>query len=535
MFKSHCKQTKMDQSDDEMEFIEEPNEETKDSGSIKDERQIKPEEQLPSYVPPKYEKTPRMCQECSSTNKNLPPDNEEEKKNYDLYLPYFFCPCKDVLVCTLCAMENHQDHSVISLKMVIGYCDSLFNESRSFVTDPNVYKIIPEDLMTKYSDLENQYAYVERKFLNFHNIMILKRYIENVTKEVTNLCTQYIQDCPQNLTENSYKSVAKIEDEMQPCKKLTADGEELNIVISEKKEVLDCEFSVLEVDPSQEKDRIIMEDLRGYKLVKVSKLIMIYDKNHLEDIHKFFNSIHHVSEFILKSRNPSSPIPLDPSTLPIVTKIYSCTYEHYEITGITLSEADMTSLGHAFHKNRNNLTINFTHCSLTSTLLAHYFSPLLTTPRILFLQYLSLPHNNISNTGVSILALTLPYLEYLNVLNLAHNQISDSGAKSLSKTFKYLPRAVQILLSNNKVTKKGLKAFLEHFHYLRSLARFDLSGNLLGEEGVCMAVRRLAGVKKEFVFVVKENGVREMERVREVIEEEEMRSVRVRGSCVVVE
>ena len=184
-------------------------------------------------------------------------------------------------------MGHSQDHTIISLKMVIGYLDSLFNETRPIITNPQTYKLIPVKMLQKYSELENQYALVERKLLNFHNLMLLKRFIEAIWRKISGIGDKFFARCPEGMNQGNFSVVEKIEDEMQPCKRLTADGEELNLIVSDKKEILDWDFSELNVDPHLEKDRIVMNELKGHKLVKISKLNMIYDISYLEEINAF--------------------------------------------------------------------------------------------------------------------------------------------------------------------------------------------------------------------------------------------------------
>lgn len=96
-------------------------------------------------------------------------------------------------------MEKPKNHTVISLKMVIGYCDSLFNETRVFLVNPNLFKALPKKLVQQYTELESQYALVERKDLNFYNILLLKKSIEAVTKEITQVSQKLIQENPENV------------------------------------------------------------------------------------------------------------------------------------------------------------------------------------------------------------------------------------------------------------------------------------------------------------------------------------------------
>jgi hypothetical protein len=250
-------------------------------------------------------------------------------------------------------MEHHSTHTVFSIKMIIGYLDSLFADTRRIMTNAKIYKMVPRMLAERYSELEYQYAYVERVGLNFYNLIYLKRHIETVWKHISVVGEKYAESFPEARNElsgtihvpNDYKSISQNQDSV-------------DLGIKWKKEILDCDFSELELDPQQLKDREVMENLRKYRLVKVSKLSVVYDMEYLVFINSFLACIHHVSEFTLKARDINHPIPLHESTTEAIVKIYGCTYEQFELKGLALNDNDWGALGVAFNKNRNNLTVN---------------------------------------------------------------------------------------------------------------------------------------------------------------------------------
>ena len=278
-----------------------------------------------------------------------------------------------------------------------------------------------------------------------------------------------------------------------------------------------------------------MQDLWRYKLIKVSKICIFYDVKYVKWTTTFMKSIHHVSEFTLMPQSSQEATQIDALTLDHLWDVYNWTFEQFELKNIKLSEEDCSKLGEAFNKNRNNLTLNLKSCCLDDTSIARLFKDLLSKPRILFLQYLSLADNSIKDKGCQIITVCLPYFEYLNVLDLRKNMIGDHGVKSLSKGFKYMPQVVQIYLSDNMVTKKGFNWILSHLHYLKSIVNFDLSNNSLKDDGVEMAVKAVAPMRREILLNVKNNKVKDLERIKDIIEEEENKKARIASIKVLVE
>ena len=488
------------------------------------------------YIPPEYVKTDRKCSDWRSLPENCKNKWILESEISQYLSPTLFCVWDEKLICSYWAIQRHSDHLLMSVKMIIGYIDSLFQESRSIMKNPSIYNIMPDMLKQRYSELEYQYSYVERKELNFYNIMTLKRHIENVTKNVTLVGQKYANSL-RDESENSNCNNTKTNNHSIVSVKNSnlEESKDLNISIKVKKEKLDWDFSELILDPSQLKDREVMDDLWKYRLIKVSKIKLIYTPDYLDCILTFMRSIHHVSEFTLTSRDQNECIEIDNETINLLCHVYLGTYEQFEIIGINLKEDSYKLLGEAFNKNRNNLTVNIKSWNMNDTSVAYFFNSILLKPRILFLQYLWLSNNNIKDSGATIVSVWIQYFEYLNVLDLRKNLIGDNGIRSISKSFKHMTRAVQVYLSDNVMTKKGAKYIMKNLHYLKSLINLDLSGNQLKDSGVEFIIRNVTKEKRELMITLKNNEIEDIEAIKDIIEEEDNKKFRISNLKIFIE
>ena len=480
------------------------------------------------YIPPEYTKSDKKWSKWQSKVENWR-KGVIWASEVGVYLaPKFFWTCNDVLVWAYWAIRFHSDHLIFSVKMILNYLDSWFQDSRSIMTNPQIYNIIPEMLKQRYSEVECQYAKVERKELNFYNLIILKRHVEDVTKNVMLIGQKYANNFPVDSDGSKFQSNSSTNFHVSWLDSSNADAEkDLNISVKVKKEKLDWDFSELILDPSQLKDREVMEDLWKYRLIKVSKIKLTYIPDYVEIINTFMKSLHHISEFTLTSKNQNEYTDISEETFKLLWEVYKWTYEQFEIIGINLKEEDYKSLGEAFNKNRNNLTVNIKSCKMNDTCVAYYFNDILTKPRILFLQYLWLANNNIKDSGATIISVWIQYFEYLNSLDLRNNLIGDHGIRSISKSFKYMQRAVQVYLADNMISKKGARYITKNLHYLKSLINIDLNGNQLKDLGVELVVRWVVKEKRDLMITLKNNEVENIDAIKDIIEEEENKKWRI--------
>ena len=492
------------------------------------------------YVPPQYHRSNVKCSEWQSSLENL----EKHKTFRDIDLssklaaPSFFWLWNEILIWTYWAVKRHSDHWILSWKLLIAYLDDWFADTRYIMTNCELRKIVPDMLAQRYAELEAQYVLFERKNLNFYNMLVLKRHIEVVTRNLQLISEKYAQNFPgislseikkASMKEFDYKKAEEVKNSS------TLDEWKQSIEIKTIKKSLDWDFTELELNPSQLKDREIMDELWGYKLMKLSKVSLVYNEEYLEWIEVFLKSIHHISEFTLKSENPNKPVKLTTNIGKIIANVYNWTYELFALNGIILTEEMWKELGESFNRNRNNLCINFKNWEMDDGGIAYYFNSILVKPRILFLRILSITDNNMKDTGATVIAVWLQYFEFLNMINLKNNLIGDHGMKSLSKSFKYVPRLLQLSLAGNMITKKGIKYLCSHLHYLKSLTNLDLNSNQLKNAGMECIVKWVHSVKKGIVLNLKDNKSEDIEAIKDFIEDEENKKNRIESFTILVE
>ena len=491
------------------------------------------------YIPPEYPKTNRKWEEWQSSIENIDKHKlfKDIEKNPNLLTPTFFWLCNEALIWTYWALRKHWDHWILSLKLIIAYLDDWFSDSRYIMTNEKIRSVVPEMLAQRYSELEHQYALVERKNLNFYNILVLKRHIEIVTKNLNLVSEKYAQNFPEVSLIDIKKASVGLNRTKKEDKEIDNAHEQskLPIEIKTSKKSLDCDFTELELNPAQLKDREIMDELWRYKLMKLSKVTLVYNEEYIDWIEVFLKSIHHISEFTLKSDNPNNPVKLAQNIGKIIANVYNCTYELFALNGIILTEEIWKDLGESFNKNRNNLWVNFKNCKMDDGSIAYYFNSILVKPRILFLRILSITDNNMKDTGATVIAVWLQYFEFLNMISLKNNLIGDHGIKSLSKSFKYVPRLLQLSLAGNVITKKGIKSLCSHLHYLKSLTNLDLSSNQLKNNGMEWIVKWVHSVRKAIVLNLQHNQSEDIEAIKDFIEDEENKKNRIESFTILVD